>query len=239
MAGLLIGVVEDDARHARVITDYLERFAAERDLELRTRLFPDGDQLLRSYRPEYDILLLDIQMAGTDGLDTARQIRRRDPSVIIIFITSAPQYAINGYEVSALGYLLKPVPYSSFAQEMSRALESLGRRERRSLTVRDSSGVQRVPMADIVYLESVGHRLDIHLTSRVISLTGTLKEMEPLLVPHGFYRSNSCYIVNLAHVMRVHDQESVMSTGQGLRISRPRKKGFIEALTEHLAGADP
>nr|WP_250648905.1 MULTISPECIES: LytTR family DNA-binding domain-containing protein [unclassified Actinomyces] len=234
---MLVGVVEDDARHARVLTDYLRRFGAERDLEITTRLFPAGDHLLRGYRPEYDILLLDIQMEGTDGLDTARRIRRSDPSVIIIFITSAPQYAINGYEVSALGYLLKPVPYSSFSQEMSRALEALGRREHRSLTVRDGSGVRRVPMADIVYLESVGHRLDIHLTSRVISLTGTLKEMEPLLTGHGFYRSNSCYIVNLAHVMRVRDQDAVMSTGQSLRVSRPRKKGFMEALTEHLAGA--
>lgn len=233
-----IGVVEDDPLHMRALTGYLERYGQDREVEIEVATFTDGADLLESYRPVYDILLLDIQMAGTDGLAAARAVRRSDPAVVIIFITSAPQYAIRGYEVSALGYLLKPLPYASFLHEIDRARAVLDRHEGTSLVLKEGVGVQRVPVRDIVYLESVGHRITVHLVDGEVTVNGTLKEMEPRLEPHGFYRSNSCYIVNLGHVVGVQDQDSLMSTGQALRVSRPRKKGFMRALTEHVAGTD-
>ncbi|MDO4900614.1 LytTR family DNA-binding domain-containing protein [Actinomyces sp.] len=234
-----IGVVEDDARHRLVLSDYLERFAREHGLKLEVSVFDDGDGLLADFRPVYDVLLLDIRMEGTDGLATARTVRRTDPDVVIIFITAAHQYAINGYEVSALGYLLKPFPYAAFEHELSRAWRLLGRRYGTDIMLKDGSGMRRVPLRDIVYLESSGHRLDVHLVDGEFTLSGSLKQMEPQLAPHGFFRSNSCYIVNLRHVVAVRDQDSVMSTGQSLRISRPRKKDFMRALTEHVSGTLP
>ncbi|PHP51883.1 DNA-binding response regulator [Actinomyces ruminis] len=233
---LRIGVVEDDARHRRVLSDYLARFGHERGLELQVSTFEDGQALLNGFRPVYDILLLDIRMKSTDGLALARAVRRTDPDVVIIFITVAQQYAINGYEVFALGYLVKPFPYASLARELSRAVDVLERRETADVVLKDGQGLRRVPVRDIVYLESSGHRLQVHLTDGTITMTGSLKQMEPQLVPHGFFRSNSCYIVNLRHVVGVREQESVMSTGQTLRISRPRKKEFMRALTEHVSG---
>ncbi|RAX21565.1 MULTISPECIES: LytTR family DNA-binding domain-containing protein [Actinomyces] len=233
---LRVGVVEDDARHRRVLSDYLDRFGRERELELRISVFDDGQALLDGFRPVYDILMLDIRMEGTDGLALARAVRRTDPDVIIIFITAAQQYAINGYEVSALGYLVKPFPYASLARELNRALAMLSRQDNASVVLKDGQGLRRVHVRDIVYLESSGHRLDVHLTDGVITLTGSLKQMQPQLAPHGFFRSNSCYIVNLRHVVAVREQDSVMSTGEALRISRPRKKEFMRALTEHVSG---
>ncbi len=234
-----IGVVEDDARHRRVLSDYLGRFAREHAVKLEVSTFDDGDDLLADFRPIYDVLLLDIRMEGTDGLATARAVRKVDPEVVIIFITAAHQYAINGYEVSALGYLVKPFPYASFDHELSRARNLLGRRDGTGIVLKDGSGLRRVPVRDIVYLESSGHRLDVHLVDDELTLSGSLKQMEPQLAPHGFFRSNSCYIVNLRHVVAVRDQDSVMSTGQALRISRPRKKEFMRALTEHVSGTLP
>ncbi|MDU0349509.1 LytTR family DNA-binding domain-containing protein [Actinomyces sp. MRS3W] len=231
-----VGVVEDDARHRHVLVDYLDRFSGENNLTLKVHTFEDGAELLEDFRPVYDLLLLDIRMQGADGLATARAVRAVDSDVVIIFITSAQQYAINGYEVSALGYLLKPFPYTSFAREMNRARTVLERRDRAAITVKNGADVQRVPVGDIVYLESVGHRVDMHLLDRVISQASTLKDLEPRLAPHGFFRSNSCYIVNLKHVVGVREQDSVMSTGEALRISRPRRKGFMQALTEHISG---
>ncbi|MBW3070097.1 MULTISPECIES: LytTR family DNA-binding domain-containing protein [unclassified Actinomyces] len=235
-ATLRIGVVDDDARHRNVLSEYLDRFGRERGLDLQVSVFEAGGDILDGFRPIYDILMLDIRMEGTDGLSLARLVRRIDPDVIIIFITAAQQYAINGYEVSALGYLVKPFPYSSLARELSRALEVLGRRDNAGIVLKDGQGLRRVPVRDIVYLESSGHRLDVHLTDGAITLTGSLKQMEPKLAPHGFFRSNSCYIVNLRHVVAVREQDSVMSTGQSLRISRPRKKEFMRALAEHVSG---
>lgn len=233
---LRVGVVDDDARHRRVLSDYLDRFGRERGLELQVSTFEDGRNLLDGFRPVYDVLLLDIRMQTTDGLAVARAVRRTDPDVIIIFITAAQQYAINGYEVSALGYLVKPFPYAVLSHELGRALEVLERRDSAGVVLKDGQGLRRVPVRDIVYLESSGHRLDVHLVDGSITLTGSLKQMEAQLAPHGFFRSNSCYIVNLRHVVGVREQDSVMSTGQALRISRPRKKEFMRALTEHVSG---
>lgn len=94
----------------------------------------------------------------------------------------------------------------------------------------------RLAVDDVVYVESVKHRLEIHTTSGAHSIAGALKDMEAELADHDFFRSNSCYLVNLAHVRGVRDQSCVMTGGDELRISRPRKKPFMEALASFAGG---
>ncbi|WP_139738598.1 LytR/AlgR family response regulator transcription factor [Actinomyces wuliandei] len=236
-----VGVVEDDPLHLRTLTGYLERYAAERQVNLEVTTYSSASALLEDYRPVYDILLLDIRMEGAqsgdvDGMSAARTVRDSDPAVVIIFITSAHQYAVAGYEVGALGYLLKPLPYPALAQEMGRALAALRRRGAGPVLLPEGSGVRRVDARDIVYLESVRHRVRIHLLDQELTVASSLRAMEDLLGDHSFYRSNSCYLVNLDHVVGVHDQDCLMSTGVALRVSRPRRRGLMSALADHVSG---
>ena len=153
-----------------------------------------------------------------------------------MFITSAAQYAIHGYQVGALSYLMKPLPWFAFSQEMDRCLATVTKRASASVILQSGSSTYRVDISDIVYVESIKHRLDVHTVSGVLTITSTLKALEARLEGHDFFRSNSCYLVNVAHVRGVADQECLMTGGHSLRISRPRKKAFMCALASYAGG---
>lgn len=237
MRTIRIGIIEDDPASAQLIVDYLKRYQSEFNQEFTVSLFDDGETLVERYKPTYDILLMDIEMARMNGLQAAKKIRERDDSVVIVFITAAPQYAISGYEVQALSYVLKPVPWFAFSQELKRSIDAVRRRNDDSMLVETGTNQMRVLLSDILYIESIRHTIIIHTFDGKLSITGTLKELETRLAEHDFFRSNSCYLVNLRHVTGVRDQDSVMSNGELLRISRPRKKAFMQALTDYMAGA--
>lgn len=237
MRTIRIGIVEDDPASAQLIVDYLKRYQSEFNQEFTVSLFDDGETLVERYKPTYDILLMDIEMARMNGLQAAKKIRERDESVVIVFITAAPQYAIGGYEVQALSYVLKPVPWFAFSQELKRSIDMVRRRSDDSMLVETGSNQMRISLSDILYIESIRHTIIIHTFDSKLSITGTLKELESRLGEHNFFRSNSCYLVNLRHVTGVRDQDSVMSNGELLRISRPRKKAFMQALADYMAGA--
>lgn len=237
MRTIRIGIIEDDPASAQLIVDYLKRYQSEFNQEFTVSLFDDGETLVERYKPTYDILLMDIEMARMNGLQAAKKIRERDDSVVIVFITAAPQYAISGYEVQALSYVLKPVPWFAFSQELKRSIDAVRRRSDDSMLVETGTNQMRVLLSDILYIESIRHTIIIHTFDGKLSITGTLKELETRLAEHDFFRSNSCYLVNLRHVTGVRDQDSVMSNGELLRISRPRKKAFMQALADYMAGA--
>ncbi|WEV64093.1 LytTR family DNA-binding domain-containing protein [Bifidobacterium sp. ESL0732] len=236
MRNIRIGVVEDEPTACQKVLDYLNRYQAENSENFTVSVFDDGAKIVEGYRPIYDILLLDIEMKQMDGMEAARRIRKVDGSVVIVFITNASQYAINGYEVQALSYLLKPVPYFAFSQEIKRCIEAVRRQSDDSMLFEAGSQRTRVELKSIVYIESIRHTIVIHTLDGKLSVTSTLKELEAQLAEHDFFRSNSCYLVNLRHVTGIEDQDCIMSNGERLRISRPRKKAFVAALTGYING---
>lgn len=110
-----VAIIEDDEATRCQLVNYLQRYTRQYETEFQIQQFSDGIQLAENYRPIYDILLMDIEMAQLNGMETARRIRKFDEEVLIVFITNTAQYAIKGYEVGALDYILKPIPYFSFS----------------------------------------------------------------------------------------------------------------------------
>ena len=120
-----IGIAEDDPSFQKTISEYIERYKKETNIDIQASFFQDGNELVFKYEPIYDVLLLDIEMPKMNGMDAAREIRKRDQRVLIIFITNMAQYAINGYEVGALDFVLKPIKYFSFSMKLEKALKSV------------------------------------------------------------------------------------------------------------------
>lgn len=229
-----IGIVEDDPASAQLLVDYLGQYERAHDEQFAVTTFSDGAQVVAGYRADFDILLVDMEMPELDGFSAAERIRQVDPDVVIIFITNMAQYAIKGYEVDALSYMLKPVPYFTFSQEIKRSVARLRRRSADYLLLAVDGGMARVATDDIVFLESRKHRTTVHTVDGQHSVVGPLKAFEAQLEGKSFFRSNSGYLVNLRHVLGVQGNSSLLVGGHDLQISRSRKKAFLAALTDHL-----
>ena len=229
---LRVAIAEDDPIYASQLVDYLRRYQDETGEEIGAAVFPDGMELVENYRPVYDLLLLDIEMPHMDGMAAAQKIRKTDPAVLIIFITNMAQYAIKGYEVDALDYVLKPIGYYAFAMKLRKAVRALREGAQRSVLVSWGNDVRRVPIERILYIEVADHRLQYHTDTDTYLSIGTLREVEAELESEHFVRCNSCYLVNLKHVDGIH-QDCVTVAGRELKISRAKKKAFMQSLSDY------
>lgn len=228
-----IAIAEDDLQYAKQLEQYIAQFEKEYNRTLSVDFYPDGVNLIKAYESQYDILLLDIEMPKLDGMATARAIREVDADVMIVFITNMAQYAIHGYEVDAMDYILKPINYFPFSQRLERALKKLSTREKHHLVIPVKGGIQKIDIANICYIESQRHNLTIHTTEGTYTMLGTMKKMEETLLPHHFFRCNKGYLVSLHHVDGVLDGCAIVN-GEQLLISRGRKNEFMEALTDFM-----
>lgn len=231
-----IAIVEDEAAVRDQLTDYVRRYTRQYGTEFEVTCFTDGDEILENYRPAFDIIFLDVEMKRLNGMETAQRIRELDDDVLLIFITNMAQYAIKGYSVGALDYVLKPVPYFAFSQQLQKALGQLKKREQHYLAVAVDGGMRRLDAAEIYYLESEGHKVHFYTEKEDFVVPGTLKNYEEKLVGRAFARCNSGYLVNLAQVSGVQ-QDMVQVGPYTLQISRPRRKAFMAGLADYIGGA--
>lgn len=230
-----IAIVDDEPQCIAQLRRYLEKFQRENSTALEVSAFSNGAALLDSYRGQYDLLLLDIEMPLMDGMTVAERIRRQDPEVIILFITNMSQYAIRGYEVGAMDYLLKPLSYFPFSQRLGRALSRVQKKAKHYLVVPVKGGAQKLDTEDIYYVESQGHNLLFHTAGGVFVTPGALKDVEEKLASLNFSRCNKGYLVSLSHVDGIIDGCAVVQ-GEKLLISRGRKAEFMEALANCVGG---
>lgn len=227
-----IAIVEDEHAYAMQLQEYLHQYEVENGEVFEISLFSDGDEIVHKYKPVYDIILMDVEMKFMDGMSAAEEIRKVDSEVVIIFITNMPQYAIRGYAVDALDYVLKPVSYFAFSQRLNRAISRMKKRESKTLSISIKGGTVRLDVANIAYIESQGHTLIFHTLAGNYETSGTMKELEADLAKLNFYRGNKGYLINLAHVEGIKDGCAVVR-GEQLLLSRARKKEFMETLTRY------
>jgi len=230
-----IAIVEDELKFMQQLIAYVKRYIIENDEKIDIKIFSDGDEIVSEYKAVYDIIFMDIQMKVMDGMKAAKNIRKMDENVILIFITNMAQYAIQGYSVNAMDFVLKPVSYFAFSEELAKAIRRLKERTSAHITIKQEGGMIRLDVLKITYIESQGHRILIHTKNGNYDILSTIKSMEEQLTEFNFSRCNNCYLVNLRHVESVQ-QYIVTVAGEKLQISRPRKKIFMDALTDFVGG---
>lgn len=230
-----IAIVEDDKDYQKQINEYLLRYQEEFKVQLEVYYFQDGEEIIQNYRPFHDVILMDIEMPNMDGITAAKKIRTVDAEVIIIFITNMAKYAIKGYEVNALDFVLKPINYFMFSLKMDNAVKMIKRREGKSLLVSVENTVKKIVTSDIYYIEVMRHDLYFHTIDGIIKQQGSLKDLEVMLGSEPFRRCNNCYLVNLKYVTGILPN-AVIVEGQTLQMSRPKKKEFMKAVANYIGG---
>lgn len=230
-----LAIVEDDKGNMESLKKYVDIYMKENGISIDVKAFQDGNKIVFDYQPVYDIILMDIEMPGMDGMTAAGEIRKVDKDVIIIFITNMAQYAIQGYKVRAHSYILKPVNYYSFSLELQAALASVSKRADDFLLLPEEGGLQKVAVGEILYVESQRHHMLIHTKTQVIDIRETMKNMEQKLSEFYFERCNVSYLVNLAYVSSITGDMVVVGS-ESLPVSRQKRKAFIAALTKYIGG---
>ena len=230
-----ICIVEDESDQADLLRNYIQTYGNKNNQQFNITHFSDGIDLVDEYRAQFDIILLDIQMKHLDGMVAAEKIRKVDADVVIIFITSTVRYAVQGYAVDALGYVLKPVPYLQFEQLFDKAISRvMTKKEKLYIRVSVDERQLKLDCDNIYYIESQRNNVCIHCADEDYITAGPLKKFEEMLGGHGFSKCHNAYIVNLSYVEGVRKEEVLLTSGIVLPISRARKKEFMMALTEDI-----
>lgn len=230
---LRVAIVEDESECREVLKDMIGRYSKEQQKQIQIREFSDGSELVDNYESDYDILLLDIEMPHMDGMRAAEKIRELDQDVVIVFITNMSQYAIKGYEVDALDFIVKPVNYNTFSMRFTRAVSRVKNKERKRVCLYLPDGHKWIDSRDIYYVDIQNRILHYHTSEGVFSVRGTLKDVQVELADCHFVKCNQCYLVNLKYVSEIR-KNFVVVAGTELEISRRNRNAFLEAVTDYL-----
>lgn len=238
---LKILILEDERPQLDKLTSFLARYKEENpSFEYVLECYERGLELLNAYQCDADLILLDIRVPDMLGMDVARRVRQMDEAVMIVFVTSLSQYAVEGYAVRAFDYILKPVRYASFSAKLERALRMLSHSgQELLLELRAKAGVRRVPADSVIYVETATrHELLFHTGGETIRQWGTLSQYEEQLRRVHFARPCSSFLVNLKFVRGVKKDMVILGgTETEIPLSRSKRKDFLEALAQYKGGS--
>ncbi|QTB90450.1 response regulator transcription factor [Bifidobacterium saguini] len=222
-------VVDDDIEARKQISAFISRFAGERQLDTTITAFADAAELLHHYKPEYDVIFLDIEMQQVDGIKAAKVIRETDPATIIVFVTNMAQLAIKGYEVEALDFVVKPIDYYSFAMVMRKALQRMERRRSSTIKLITRDAVHVVPIDRIDYVEVQDHYITYCTADGNYTIKGTLGQAEQALQSGNFMRCNRWYLVNIDNITGL-EGNTITVGNHRIEVSRSKKQEILRAI---------
>lgn len=227
-----LAICDDRPEDSKLVAALVEDWTSARGISAQYEMFPSAEALLfRIEETHFDILLLDIEMGGMDGVTLAKRVREGDRSVQIVFVTGYTDYIAEGYDVAALHYLVKPVSRDKFFTVLDRAVEKM-KQSSRVLDLSIGGEMVRVPLDELKYLEVIKNYVTLH-ASVDYTVKSALKDFEDKL-DGRFFRIGRGVILNLERIRRVTKQEVTLNSGD--RIPLPR--GMYEPLNRAIIARD-
>ncbi len=231
-------IVEDDPQAAETLRAHLERYAAERGTSFSVEILPSALEFLEGTRPA-DVVFMDIGLPGVSGMEAAEVMRQTDELTPLIFVTDLAQYAVRGYQVDALDFMVKPVTYEDFALRMGRAMRVMDRNAGGTVSVATDEGLRVIAEKDVVYVEIFRHDLYWHVTgsAQPLHARGTLTRVAEELGAERFCRVSASHLINMGQLALIRPGSIVMSDGTEIVISRRRRREVLETLTRYMGGS--
>ncbi|MFA6829426.1 MAG: LytTR family DNA-binding domain-containing protein [Bacilli bacterium] len=227
-----IAIVEDEKKEQELLASYFSKLFKESNTQYTSEFFSDAESFLKTFAySKYDLIMMDIELPGINGMKASSVLREIDPDVVLIFMTNLAQYAIDGYKVKATDYIVKPIAYWDFEKRISTISKRIESRIKTKIVILENDKKIVVPMRDIFYIEVSGHQVIYHTLNGDYRNYTSLKELAQQLVGSGFSLCNSCFLVNLAYVESVEGYTAVVH-GDKLLISHPKRKPFLNDLNK-------
>ena len=228
-------IVDDEEQDYQIIREYLEKFYSENGIEYEIVRFSEGVSFLSE--SGFDLVFLDIEMPLMNGIEVARKFREKDQSCALIFITNMIQYAIKGYEVDAIDYVVKPIQYTRFETLMKKTMRMIGENKKQEIVVKTKGGMTKIAVDSIRFIEIKDHLLIYDTDDGEVEVWGTLGGVLKSLPPKMFVRCSNSVIINVKKIVSI-DRDEVVLEGVKRRIpiSRSKKKNLISVFSNQ--GAD-
>jgi two-component system response regulator LytT len=226
-----VGICDDEKYYQDEMVTLLSAFEDESGNHFDISTYPSGEALLEDYNSKvYHIIILDIEMSGLSGMDVARELRKHDDNVIIIFATSHESFALNAYDVLALGYLVKPVAYTKMKQYLSKAiimidfLKDQEAAKKRYLQVKVKYENVNIEINTILYIEKRRNKSIIHARDNEYTCYETLTQLYEKLDIHTFVYTHQGYLVNFNQIKEVSETSVFLEDYIEVPISRKYHK---------------
>ncbi len=221
-------ICDDEPSQIEWLKKKVTQFAQERGVCMDIVAFPSAEAFLFDYseNSNVDVLLLDIEMGKMNGVELARELRKNNETVQIVFITGYPDYISEGYDVAALHYLMKPVKTDKLFEVLSRAVDAVASQPRFFL-LPVGKEVVRVCEQDILYAEAQGHYMQLYTTHGEYRFRMTIGELFERF-GDGFFKCGRSFLVGLTHITRIAKTSIQLDNG----VEVPLAKGLYDALGE-------
>lgn len=234
-----IAICDDEISQIKNISDYLTRFSIKTDTEFQIERFTSSNDLLKKYYNEkspFDILFLDMEMPGRNGIETAEEIRRiPDKNVLIAFITSYPEYMQDSFDVQASQYFTKPVSYELFEQKLEKMLDYINGLETNITVLSQKSGETILYLDDIICIEAnKNSNLTITTQNEEIVIKGKINNYEKELVNKYFISIHRSCLANMKYIRKFNADSLEFSTGKIVPVSRRKLSEIKEAFSKYM-----
>lgn len=227
-----IAICDDEKK----FTDDFKRITDKlyKSLDMIVDTYSEGAELLRSFKNRaYDLVFLDIEMPGMDGITLAEKLREISEEVSIVFLTGHIEYAIQGYEVNALRYLTKPADENKVKDVIDRVMKKT--EGEKLLWIKTDEGEMKVRLSDVIFLEAQNQNVLINTAENSYSVRGNMSDYEERLSSEGFFRIHRSYLVPLAKIERISGKEVIMEDGTALPISRSKVNSLKDMLFSYVS----
>lgn len=229
-----IVICEDEVYSQESLVSCLKEYTSETGENFNITILNSGEELITKLPNNTDVLLLDIKMGQLSGMEAARILRSQNNYVRIIFITTMTQFALEGYEVHAYGFIKKPVSFEPFKRQLTDALCSLDRQEGHFISICQGAQTDRINVNNIIYMESFKHNIRIVTINGVQECSCPLVQFENQVKEDPFFRVHRSFLVHYKHIKKINKDTLVMSNGDSILLSKHRRKEFLTDFSNYV-----